>query len=310
MFIHHIFTFPDRAPSGMLQYTFSQDTEILLGWIGKYCVSIFLFISGYGYSVSKQNNSSYYWSKILATYRTVWIVFFIFIPLDVYFLPDKIALNTKDFILNLFGLSSSYNGEWWFLILYILLVAITPLLQLVRNKAISIVAISIILHNLSAEGIWKEVIIWQSSYMIGFLFGIYSSYKKIHFTKNIFSKVVISILFSYIIFKGFIYFWLESIVFLAPLAIYILLTFYEITNRFLHKAFNKIIIELGDKSIYMWLVHSFFAYHFMAKFIYAPRYSILVLLNLLIISYITALLLSKLEKFIILRFSWLKQTVI
>lgn len=302
MFIHHIFAFPDRAPSQMLYYTFSQDIEMLLGWIGKYCVSIFLFISGYGFSMSKHMDASYYWNKIISTYRTAWLIFFIFIPLDIYFLPDRINLNIKDFILNFLGISSSYNGEWWFLFLYIFLVGITPILQSMRDKIISILLISILFHNLSSEGIWKEILIWQSSYIIGFSLGVFANSIKIE-VNNLLLKIIISIIFFYIIKQGLSYFWIDSIVFLVPLFIYILLVLYEFTNKFLCKYLNRVMMEFGDKCIYMWLVHSFYAYHFMAKFIYFPRYTILVLLNLLVISYVTALILSKLEKFIITNFS-------
>lgn len=51
MFIHHLFYFADRIPkSAEILWLFNDNSfEVTLGLWGKYCVSIFLFISGFGY---------------------------------------------------------------------------------------------------------------------------------------------------------------------------------------------------------------------------------------------------------------------
>lgn len=50
--------------------------------------------------------------------------------------------------------------------------------------------------------------------------------------------------------------------------------------------------ELGEKSLFIWLTHSFYCYHFAKDFIYSPKYTILIFMNLLIVSYLSALILN------------------
>jgi len=56
-----------------------------------------------------------------------------------------------------------------------------------------------------------------------------------------------------------------------------------------------VVVELGKHSMYMWLTHSFYCYYFTQKLIFAPRYTPLVLLLLILVSYLTSLVLSRIE---------------
>ncbi|MCW9718405.1 acyltransferase family protein [Avibacterium sp. 21-599] len=297
MFIHHVFGFPNRAPEGMFLYLFPDlGIEFHIGALSKYCVSIFLFISGYGFAVTNHKNNSYYFNKIFSTYRVAWIVFIICIPLDIYFKSWNINLGGKEIFLNFFGFSSSYNGEWWFLLPYLLFVAITPLLQSLRNKVLSLIGLAFVLHNVSASGLWGEALYWFPAYVIGFSFGILKDYVIIR-TNNILFKILFVIVYYYFTEIGYRYFGVESMVFLVPFVIYIFLSLFEVTKYI--PGINKMLFSFGNKCIYMWLVHSFFAYHFLAKIIYYPKYTILVLLNLLVITYLAATILSKIDQYIV-----------
>ena len=58
---------------------------------------------------------------------------------------------------------------------------------------------------------------------------------------------------------------------------------------------NRVVGELGKHSMYMWLTHSFYCYYFTQKLIFAPRYTPLILLLLIAVSYLTSLVLSRIE---------------
>lgn len=285
MFAHHLFPFQNRYPAGaeLIPLFNSMEFEIILGQLGKYCVPLFLFISGYGFSVSNKTNASYYLNKIAYIYKAVWLVFFIYIPIDIFFQVPRISLHIKDFILNFFAISSSYNGEWWFILPYILMVAITPLLQINKGHILSILALSFILHNVSGKGLWGATLLWQSSYILGFALGCYN-FKTI----NIKVQILISVILAFIIWKGFQLFGVEGMIFFVPFLVFMIRTLYNISPAWV----KRIIMELGDKCLFMWLAHSFYCYHFLGSFIYSPKYTMLILLNLLIVSYLSALVLN------------------
>lgn len=65
MLIHHLFAYPIRISPDIPVYHIvnSVDLEMYLGLFGKICVSMFLFLSGYGFSLKKKSVVSLYLGK-------------------------------------------------------------------------------------------------------------------------------------------------------------------------------------------------------------------------------------------------------
>ncbi|WP_257008096.1 acyltransferase family protein [Haemophilus influenzae] len=301
MLIHHLFTFSDRIPkTAEIIWLFGDNQfEVSLGTWGKYCVAIFLFISGYGYSFSKDKPMKYYTNKLVALYRTVFIIFLIYIPIDIYFNVERVVsdLSLKSILMNLIGFHSNYNGEWWFLFPYVLFVLITPILNKFRYYLASLFVVGIILHNMQGNGIVGEFFTWSVAYILGFIFGVLSP-KLAHFKSNAIISLFLSIVCYFIIKYGMDNFGIESSLFLVPFVIFIIKTLYNIIPLILRKGISSI----GKKCLIIWLVHSFYCYHFAGEFIYSPKYSILILLNLLLISYLSAVLITFIEKKLVIVF--------
>lgn len=301
MLIHHLFPFADRIPkTAEIIWLFGDNQfEVSLGWWGKYCVAIFLFISGYGYSFSKDKPMQYYIHKIVSIYRTAFLIFLIYIPIDIYFHVERVVsdLNSKSILMNLTGFYSNYNGEWWFLFPYVLLVLITPMLNKFRYYLASLFAIAIILHQIPGNGAIGAFLWWSIAYILGFILGVLSP-KLVNFNPNIIFSLFLSIICYFIMNYGMENFFIESSIFLVPLMIFIIKTLYNITPSILRKSISSI----GKKCLIIWLVHSFYCYHFAREFIYSPKYSILILLNLLLISYLSAVLIEFIEKKLVITF--------
>ncbi|MGL6019539.1 MAG: acyltransferase family protein, partial [Gibbsiella quercinecans] len=51
-------------------------------------------------------------------------------------------------------------------------------------------------------------------------------------------------------------------------------------------------------SMYMWLTHSFYCYHFAQKAIFYPMYTPLILMLLIAVSYLTSVVLAHIERMI------------
>lgn len=87
------------------------------------CVGLYLFLSGYGLYLSYQKSPNVSpWRRILKLYLNFWIVFAIFITLGSFIKPDQYPGNFWELLNNFSGWHTTYNGEWWFLFPYILLV--------------------------------------------------------------------------------------------------------------------------------------------------------------------------------------------
>ncbi|MGX2987541.1 acyltransferase family protein, partial [Ursidibacter sp. B-7004-1] len=149
MLLHHLFAYSERYPINAEIYFLSNSIryEQFLGEIGKYCVPIFLFISGYGFAKSSNRDThiSYYLNKVLYIFIGYWLVFLIFVPLSYYFSEWKfVSLEPRSIISNFLGISNSYNGEWWFFLPYILLILLTPLFHRFVGILSSLLGLSLV----------------------------------------------------------------------------------------------------------------------------------------------------------------------
>ncbi|MDE5823294.1 MAG: hypothetical protein K2H91_01205, partial [Lachnospiraceae bacterium] len=136
MLLHHLWGFPDRLPNNMQLRCFevifyNTDFMYALGAFGKICVSLFMFLGGYGLW-KKTRNSYSLASDIIRLYGALWKVAVVFIPIGLLFFSNQpnYADNTafchvfdnaslKNIVFNFLGLSSSYNREWWFFETYL-----------------------------------------------------------------------------------------------------------------------------------------------------------------------------------------------
>mgnify|MGYP002515828428 FL=1 len=146
MIMHHIWGFPEKIPELPL-----SNLEIQMGAAGKICVSIFMFLSGYGlYYTFTKKGGIHVWHRVWNVYKRFWQVFFIFVPIGFLFLSKPFGIG--EFLQNLFCLKFSYNHEWWFLGTYIELILFLPIVLLVEKKKFFpylIVVSAIMLRGLS-----------------------------------------------------------------------------------------------------------------------------------------------------------------
>ncbi len=138
MLRHHLFTTAEYG-----------NFVLFLGGLGKVCVAIFLFASGYGLYVqyNKLNVSPtkdgakvsfmFLIKRFIKFYVNYWVVFIIFVPIGVFVFgrtlnqPYGESVNLfKRFIYDVLGVQgfSSYNITWWFNKLIIILYLLFPLM--------------------------------------------------------------------------------------------------------------------------------------------------------------------------------------
>lgn len=303
MFIHHLYGFSDRLlnNNSYLPLIPGIDLESHLASFGKICVPIFIFLSSYGmyigYSrIPKTAIFSYVFKKVQGFYLTYWRYFFIFIPIGIVFFANVTLWESEQirydpspskFFLNLIGWNYDYNGEWWFVrVFLIMLILLFPgYAQLAKyNHIFTLIFLSLAMRlTLSIFPQWGSqdalsFMIWQTSFMAGIVcakwqFFSHPLIQKLDRLHPIGSIVGLGIIFliqqeignkiNFLLVPFFIIFCIKlvSVTKLAPYLSY-----------------------LGKYSFPLWLVHPFFCYYYGQDLIYWPQWSPLILLLLIFVS--------------------------
>lgn len=311
MVIHHLFAFPNRinkAPYISLFSINNVNIEFIIAQFGKICVCIFLFLSGYGmyYTLEKNNeiviNVKNRISKLFINY---WAVFIIFIPIG--FIFFKIPLNIVELVLNLLCIKSSYNGEWWFMTMYIVVVVffvimykICSYLQEKKGMFYALIGVLFVFslfvfrnNHIIIKGICM-IICYEGAYLQGYLIAKYNLYNRLMYK---ITRINISRIFKCIISYFFI---MVSIIIVNHLYIYdllILFVFMILTPVFVFCIMNvkgkgifiNIFMVLGKHSTSIWLIHTFFCYYYFQKLIFIPKVSILIFFLLILLSLVVSI---------------------
>lgn len=277
-----------------------------LALFGDCCVAIYCFCSGYGLFLSYKNNPVQYVKnnllRLLKLYINFWIILILFVVIlgPVMGQGNIYPGNWKTLLLTFLGIKTAYNGAWWFLTTYIILVITSPISNKIveSNKPIKIVILSFIIYFIAYLQRIKNIIIidnqvvtwiitqaalWGTSqfpFIVGSIFAEKKIYSKIKKRtdyikgKNIFGSLLIIIM---IIGHGFI----QSL-FIAPFTGIAFIIIFNIMNmpNCIWKGFDY----LSSHSTNMWLTHMFFYMIYFKDIVYAPQYPVFIFIWLVILS--------------------------
>ncbi|MBQ7521553.1 MAG: acyltransferase [Clostridia bacterium] len=288
----------------------------------KICVSIFLFLSGYGlykswtsYKHEHSVNGNLKLGKqfvfvrnhLLKLMGEYWFIFIIFVPIGFFlgkfsYIPSwhTIVYYTVDFfgLANLFQ-TSTFNPTWWFMSTIIVYYLIFPLLMKLNDYSPEILlAISIFLALIPFIYHFPFYIRDILQYLLSFISGIYfANYNLLRRTNahlNTYpKKIIIPLLFfvSFLIIRLNI---INQQYYLDILgAIPIVLLSYMLISKI--KFLDKILKEIGKVSGKIFMFHTFINGIYFRDFAYSPKYSILIFLFLLILYYLIAKVLEFLQ---------------
>ena len=325
MLYHHLFAYPNKVLDGNVFISLASFGETTLstyvGQFGRICLPMFVFLSGYGCIRSSQRGGDMQQlviRQILGLYKSFWKVFLIFIPVSVLVFRHYAQPIQRELIYNFFGLSYSFNGEWWFIVPYVLLLLVFPTVHrfLHRKNAMlstDLLMVAIInafmmyvlpeictlklLQPLCASVFWNHFEV-MLGLLPGFMLGcIFAKYGVLDFVKQRFAGrlpwCVLAIggmaaLFYIHLYNYMFYDFINTALFIICLVILLP------TKPGLLA--GKIFGILGEESTFMWLTHSFFCYYWCQKLVFAPRYSVVIFLWLLALSYGSAKLLKLIWK--------------
>lgn len=322
MFIHHLFAFPDRIKADSTYISIfmidSNSIEYYMGGFGRLCVAIFMCLSGYGLYKAygdKQISNSIILGRLRKIYIEYWKIFLIFIPIGMYLNNGQINKDISTIILNLLAVNITYNGEWWFLTPYLFTVCILPaIFKFMGNKERTIyldifyvitIAIvftfgitKIINYPNSIFSDFANTLYWKilsqfftilPSFLMGIivakydLFSLYMQSSKSQLRLVIESSLILFGVVAMRIQLGESWDYIYAPIF----AISVVALVGNI------KYIYHILCKLGERSTGMWLIHSFYCYMYLQWLVYYPRNSILILLWLILLSYISSIIIDK-----------------
>lgn len=324
MLMHHLWGFPERIMGGELKYYFNifdQSSISYIGMFGKICVSIFFFLGGYGIYLSSRGKKFDIIGKIKKLYISFWKIFVIMIPIAFLFFGRQpvycenqdictkySAFEWKEFLGNITGIQTTYNGEWWFLFSYVVAIATFPVIRYFIDKNsfnVNIILVIIaslfvtnicpalgnieVLGTLNNNYLYRLVLCQSAPYVTCFWMGIIVAKDKIlnrlqeELKKNNLLNPVIDSIIWFLI----IYFRQSGLgntldIIYVPFLIVTAVDFmYHIP------ILRTIFLHIGKYSTNMWLLHTFFCYYFypMVKIVVAPGWAIPSLIILGILTY-------------------------
>jgi hypothetical protein len=305
MIAYHLFYFPERLKnvSYISLFPFLINNNFVEYWItgfGQMCVSLFLFLSGYGLVLAnKKIEYKILWGnslkKIKSFYINYWIVFLLFIPIG-YLIFNLNIVSLEIFLKSIFCLSAKYNGEWWFASYYIQMLVLFPCIYICMEKKWKVVLFISIILGLTYKLHEIKLFAWQLPFVIGMIFVKINGFCKIRSLFENEKNKKIKAVFGIIVLVILRYFIVKKLNIFSDFGLdWLIIPIFIIFSLELFKNL-KFLIVLGKHSGNMWLTHSFFCYYYLQKLVFYPKISILVILWTVILSMLSSIIIFKISE--------------
>lgn len=333
MLYHHLFSTPEAlgvSYKSLLAFG-SINFELKLAWFFKICVGIYAFVSGYGLtrglnSLREQNNLKsksfgytlleeykYVFRRLLGFMQQYWLVFIVFIPIG--FWGFHIPFRWDEFILNFLGISSTYNGVWWYVFFYMKMLIVLPIIDSVfctyentkdRFTAIIfglVIVIILVVGNVT----FKTLIIWLSDFfmlpfmecfLVGFILAKFRLVELIGKILPINLCYVLGIIGMILAIAARMKIAKDATSVGLDFLFVPVIAYGFVSLMIMLPKLSCVFAFFGKYSTYIWLTHVFYYGNNLKKYILFSRVSVGIYLTLLVISLITAMLLYKFEDFL------------
>ena len=290
---------------------FIQNTPLsfYLAQLSDFCVMGFAFCSGYGHMAQHEKNDYYKKSlkRLLVLIVSYWIVVIVFSLISSIVGNGSVMPgNAVRFASNFLTLSNSYNGAWWYLFTYIILVLLSPFLLRFINRNHYFIALGIsfciycvafyVRFYLGASNWILEKFgpfgMTLFEYVLGVLFFKYKIFTKIY---NIWNKVKYNKIWGLFILCAMLYGRTKVApnLFFAPvtgICLIVLFHFWKKPNWV-----KSFFLLIGKHSTNIWLTHMFFYSVLFVDFIYIVKYPIAIYILMLVITLIVSFVLQMIQ---------------
>lgn len=287
-----------------------------LALFGDACVPIYCFASGYGLFRTEQGTNSFFRKNLIRVFKLLinyWIVLAVFVSVGFLLGLPEFPGSSRKFLLNFFVISSSYNGAWWFLQTYIILVLISPFLMKLTKKynSANLLVISVIIyffsylqrikhildfsHNL-ALGLFVNAVVLVGTSLLPFLIGsvfakerlysnLYKRFETIRFKNTLCFICILLLVIIHSVFES---------MFIAPFTALAFICLFSLMDK--NSQVQKLFIYFGQHSTNIWLTHMFFYMSIFPELTFTPRYPVLIFGWLIIMCLVSSYFINSIFK--------------
>lgn len=157
LILHHLFLFPSGNP-WFTSIFFNRwgGVEFFLSSVSKLCIPLFFFISGYGLWQASRHDQ-HPWKSCFRRLKNIYTIYIVAVLVTVLLLfltnGSLVLLSTRHTVETFLGINVAINGSWWFFIIYVELLLLTPLaiLFVKRFSWPPLLALSCFVYLLSPE---------------------------------------------------------------------------------------------------------------------------------------------------------------
>lgn len=306
----HLF---DRNYEGLFTpifFIFGKPLSFYFGQLSDFCVMGFAFCTSYAHMTLCEDNNFYRkrLKSLLVLLCNYWVIIIIFSIISIIMGEgERMPGSILSFILNASMINITYNGAWWYMYAYTVLVLTSPLMMKMVRKVNPVLLLviatviycvchyirfSVTTDNLLLSKIGPFGVTWFE-YIIGAV-----CCKTCYFTKvgKIKQKLDIYILLTIILLLGMLigHTLIVQSVIVAPVTGLIIITIFQLWHK--PSIVKSIFTFVGDHSTNIWLTHMFFYLVLFKDLVYIAKYPILIYLLMLAITIPVSMILTLIEK--------------
>ena len=280
--------------------------------LSDFCVFGFAFLSGYAHMM-QSSQAGYYKRRLkglLSVFCSYWLILIVFSILGIVVgQGDYMPGTPKKFVLNALTLENSYNGAWWYMFTYAILLLISPILLKWVKHSHPIVVLGIglaiyclayyvrfnldysnwFLYKFGASGMTLF------EYLLGALALKYQVFTRIY---RIWEKIPKAArwLLAAVLMIGMLYGRTKVVpnLFVAPVTGFVVMTLFHFWNK--PQVVKKAFLLVGRHSTNIWLTHMFFYSVMFKNLVYIAKYPLLVFAFMLAITIPLSMLLQLAER--------------
>ena len=314
MVMLHLFCRLEDLPYDVHLHVGNTPFIYYLGLFGDMCIPVFCFCSGYAQSVLSNRDQRYNknrYNRILKFIEHFWIVLILFSIIGVLVHSHDIPIDIKTFLGNLFLYNLSYNGAWWFVDTYIILILMFPIMKYIVERLdnrLSII-LSVLVYGISyicelrlsglfsnsiLSWIYRQVYLFgrtQLPFVIGMLcyrYRLIEKLKEIIYRKNFLKPLLIIIPICMLILHGIV----QSLI-VSPFTGLVTLICFHLWRK--PKWIESVLLFLGRHSTNIWLTHMFFYLVLFKGLVFIVKEPILILICMFVICIIVSYIINGIE---------------
>lgn len=296
MLFLHLFNHPDNwtdiniADNIRLMTFFTEATNP---------VSFYLLLGGVGMYFLYRRGGNIQWRRVLRLYIHYWVVLFIFVSLGWLMNRSCYPGSIIKIVSNITGFNTSYNAECWFLLPYVLLTFLSPYIFYCLDRwpkntlLISFTTNILTMYFISRYG---EQYLFNNMWLYNPFLVIHMSFcfilgatlmKYWHYIEKTIKSLTKYGYLNWIFLL--VLFILRCIISSDAVSSFYVLFFIVIfLSAPRSKWIDGVLAHLGDHSMTMWFIHTWYCTYLFHDFIYSFTYPPLIYLALIILTYITS----------------------